>query len=101
MGYFLLGVICNILIYIAVNGYANAPHDLGKYLSLFFGVSVFILCGTEHSVADMYYWSVSGVLFSDPLQSLLRIVVISLGNVAGGVCFPLVEKAFRKLTAEE
>lgn len=98
---FLLGVICNILIYIAVNGYANAPHDLGKYLSLFFGVSVFILCGTEHSVADMYYWSVSGVLFSDPLQSLLRIVVISLGNVAGGVCFPLVEKAFRKLTAEE
>jgi len=95
---FLLGIICNILIYIAVNGYAKAPHDLGKYLSLFFGVMVFILSGTEHSVADMYYWSVSGVLFSAPGQSLLRILVISLGNVAGGVCFPLVEKAYRKLT---
>ena len=98
---FLLGVVCNILIYIAVNGYAMCPHELGKYLSLFFGVSVFILCGTEHSVADMYYWSVSGVLFSDPAQSLLRIVIISLGNVAGGVCFPLVEKAYRALTAEK
>jgi len=95
---FLLGIICNILIYIAVNGYAKAPHDLGKYLSLFFGVMVFILSGTEHSVADMYYWSVSGVLFSAPGQSLLRILVISLGNVVGGVCFPLVEKAYRKLT---
>ena len=95
---FLLGIICNILIYIAVNGYAKAPHELGKYLSLFFGVMVFILCGTEHSIADMYYWSVSGVLFSAPAQSLLRIAVISLGNVVGGVCFPLVEKAYRKLS---
>ena len=97
---FLLGVLCNILIYIAVNGYASNPHELGKYLSLFFGVMVFILCGTEHSVADMYYWSVSGVLFDAPGQSLLRLLVITLGNVAGGVCFPLAEKAFRRLTAE-
>ena len=97
---FLLGVICNILIYIAVNGFANAPHDLGKYLSLFFGVSVFILSGTEHSIADMYYWSVSGVLFSSPGQSLLRLIIVSLGNVAGGVILPLIEKAYQRLTAD-
>ena len=97
---FLLGVICNILIYIAVNGYAKNPHELGKYLSLFFGVMVFILCGTEHSVADMYYWSVSGVLLQNPGTSLLRLVVISLGNVVGGVSLPLIEKAYCKLTAE-
>ena len=98
---FFLGVICNVLIFIAVNGYAKCPHELGKYLSLFFGVSVFILAGTEHSVADMYYWSVSGVLFDQPGMSLLRILVISLGNVAGGVCFPLVEKAYGRLTANQ
>ena len=97
---FLLGVLCNIFIFIAVNGYANNPHTLGKYLSLFLGVSVFILCGTEHSVADMYYWSVSGVLFSQPGQSLLRLVIISLGNAVGGVCFPLAERAYKKLTAD-
>ena len=89
---FILGIICNICIFIAVNGYAKNPHELGKYLLLMMGVMVFILCGTEHSVADMYYWSVSGVLYTDPGESLLRLIVISLGNVVGGVFFPLVER---------
>ena len=96
---FILGFICNIFIYIAVNGYAKNPHEVGKYLALFLGVCVFILCGTEHSVADMYYWAVSGTLYSQFGQSILRIIIISLGNVVGGVTFPLVEKAYAKLTA--
>lgn len=89
---FILGVICNIFIYIAVDGYIKNSHELGKYLSLFFGVSVFILCGTEHSVADMYYWAVSGMLRSYPCESLLRILVVSLGNVVGGISFPVIER---------
>ncbi len=89
---FVLGLLCNIFIYIAVNIYANSKHELGRYLALFLGVSCFILCGTEHSIADMYYWSVSGVLFSRPLDSLGCLVIISLGNVAGGVLLPLLEK---------
>ncbi|MCD7767552.1 MAG: formate/nitrite transporter family protein [Oscillospiraceae bacterium] len=95
---FLLGFLCNIFIYLAVNGYTKNPHELGKYLSLFLGVSIFILAGTEHSVADMYYWAVSGTLFEQPGQSLLRIVIVSLGNVCGGVSFPLMEKLFHKLS---
>lgn len=89
---FVLGILCNIFIFIAVNGYAKNPHELGKYLAIFLGVMVFILCGTEHSVADMYYWSVSGALYQAPAQSLLRIAVVSLGNIVGGVFFPLLEK---------
>ena len=53
---FLLGVLCNIFIYIAVEGFSQNPHQIGKYLSLFFGVMVFILCGYEHCVADMFYF---------------------------------------------
>ncbi len=98
---FLLGCICNVFIYIAVNGFAGNPHQLGKYLSLFLGVSVFILAGTEHSIADMYYWAVSGILLSQPGRSLLCILVISLGNVVGGVSFPLVERLCRKLTEQD
>jgi formate/nitrite transporter FocA (FNT family) len=60
-------------------------------------VTTFILCGTEHSVADMYYWAVSGVLVQAPAQSLLRIGVITLGNVAGGLFLPLGEKLYRRL----
>lgn len=89
---FILGFFCNIFIYIAVNIYAKCPHELGKYLALFLGVSSFILCGTEHSVADMYYWAASGILFSQPLESLTCLLTISLGNVVGGVLFSLLEK---------
>lgn len=84
---FLLGVLCNIFIYIAVEGFGQNPHPLGKYLSLFFGVMVFILCGYEHCVADMFYFTLAGVWSWD---TLLRLLVITLGNAVGGVILPLV-----------
>lgn len=83
---FLLGVLCNIFIYIAVEGFGQNPHPLGKYLSLFFGVMVFILCGYEHCVADMFYFTAAGVWSVD---TFLRLLVITLGNAVGGVIFPL------------
>ena len=85
---FLLGVLCNIFIYIAVEGYKNNPHELGKYLSLFFGVMVFILAGTEHCVADMFYFWLSGW----SVDAILRVLVITLGNAAGGILFRAAHK---------
>lgn len=84
---FLLGVLCNIFIYIAVEGYNQNPHETGKYLALFFGVMVFILCGYEHCVADMFYFSAAGAW---SVSALLRLLLITLGNAVGGVLFPLV-----------
>lgn len=98
---FVLAILCNICIFIAVNGFAKNPHEAGKYIALFMGVIVFILSGTEHSIADMYYWCVSGVLYEQPGESLLRIVVVTLGNVVGGLFFPLVEKWKARVEAEE
>ena len=89
---FLLGVLCNIFIYIAVEGYKSNPHELGKYLSLFFGVMVFILCGTEHCVADMFYFWMAG-LWSG--RAILSVLVISLGNAAGGVLFASLHRIVR------
>lgn len=94
---FILGILCNVCIFIAVNTYANHPHETGKYLALFLGVTVFIFCGTEHSIADMYYWCVSGTIYQAPVESLLRILIISLGNVVGGVFLPVSEKLCKKL----
>ena len=89
---FLLGVLCNIFIYIAVEGYKSNPHELGKYLSLFFGVMVFILCGTEHCVADMFYFWVAGNWSG---RAILSLLVISLGNAAGGVLFATLHRLVR------
>ncbi len=86
---FVLGLLCNIFIYIAVEGFRNNPHTEGKYLSLLFGVMGFILCGTEHCVADMFYfwmgkcWSVRGII---------DVLVITLGNITGAVLFPLLRR---------
>ena len=83
---FFLGLLCNIFIYIAVEGYKSNPHELGKYLSLFLGVMVFILCGTEHCVADMFYFWMGGAWSG---RAVLSILVITAGNCAGGVILPL------------
>ena len=83
---FFLGILCNILIYIGVEGYRNIPHEIGKYLALLFGVMVFILCGTEHCVADMVYLWIGG---SWNARAVACILAITLGNAVGGVLFPL------------
>lgn len=86
---FILGVLCNIFIYIGVEGFNHNPHELGKYLSLFFGVMVFILCGFEHCIADMFYFSMAGAWSS---CAVVRLFVITMGNAVGGIIFPEARK---------
>lgn len=89
---FFLGILCNIFIYIAVEGYKNNPHELGKYLSLFLGVMVFILCGTEHCVADMFYFWMAHAWSH---RTILSVIVISLGNSVGGILFASLHRMIR------
>lgn len=84
---FLLAILCNILIFIAVDGYRNNPHEAGKYIAVFLGVVVFILAGFEHSIADMFYFAAAGVLWQP--RALVVVLVVTLGNAVGGVLFPL------------
>lgn len=84
---FLLSVLCNIFIYIGVEGYKTIPHETGKYLALFFGVMVFILSGYEHCVANMFYFSLAGVWSG---RAVVCLLVMTAGNAVGGVIFPLV-----------
>ena len=87
---FFLGILCNILIYIAVEGYGKIQHETGKYLALLFGVMVFILCGTEHCVADMFYFWMAGAWSG---KAVAAILAITAGNCVGGVLLPLLRMA--------
>ena len=87
----ILAVFCNIMIYIAVEGYRNIPHEIGKYMAILFGVVVFILCGFEHCVANMYYFTIGNAWGWKAAGYLL---LMTLGNAAGGVLIPLLRKAF-------
>jgi len=86
---FFLGVLCNVFIYLGVEGYRSIPHEPGKYLALVFGVMGFILLGTEHCVADMFYFWMAGAWDA---RAAACILVITLGNCVGGVLLPLAKK---------
>ena len=86
---FILSVLCNILMFIAVDGFKNTPHEVGKYIGIFLGVTVFILCGFEHCVANMFYFSAANAWGG---RALLYMLVMTLGNACGGVIIPLCRK---------
>ena len=92
---FLLAVFCDLLIYIAVEGYRSIPHEAGKYLAIFFGVTVFVLCGFEHCVANMFYFTV-GRAWSG--QAVLYLLIMTAGNAVGGVSLPLLRRAVKRLS---
>ena len=89
---FILAVFCNIMIFIAVEGYKTIPHELGKYLAIFFGVTVFVICGFEHCVANMYYFTV-GKAWS--AEVALYLLVMTAGNAVGGISIPLLRKLIK------
>ena len=88
----ILSFFCGILMYLAVNTYKEVK-DIGKYLAVFLGVIVFILCGFEHCIANMYYFSVSSTW---SLNTLLYLLIMILGNSLGGILIPLCNKVIKK-----
>lgn len=91
---FILAVFCGILMYLAVNGYKTIKDPLGKYLAVFLGVTVFILSGFEHCVANMYYFTVAKAW---SLHSLAFMLIMILGNAVGAVLFSFSEKIYKKI----
>lgn len=79
---FLLAVCCGVLMFIAVATFKKQPNILGT-LAVFLCVSVFIMAGFEHCIANMYYLS----LVSSPSAYILPLIVMILGNSTGGILF--------------
>ena len=88
---FILAIICNVFIYVAVDGYKKAKDIVSKYLSLFFGVIGFVITGTEHVVADMFYFAVAGNYTS---KTFIVLLIVFLGNTVGGRLYSLIEEKF-------
>ena len=69
----LLGILCGVLMYIAVKGFKDMP-----YLTIMC-VAAFILLGANHCVADMVYMFLSGVNWS----AFVSVLFTTLGNIIG------------------
>lgn len=90
---FILAILCNILIYVAVEGFKNGKTSATKYLSLFFGVATFVICGFEHCVADMFYFSFA---LSYTPKTFLFLLIVICGNFVGGNLFEVIKLLLNK-----
>ena len=90
---FVLAFFCGMLMFIAADGYKTLTNQPARMLAIFLPVMVFILSGFEHCVANMFYFSAANRWAPD---SALYMLIMSLGNAAGGILIPLVRKGFVK-----
>ncbi|MCM1259546.1 MAG: formate/nitrite transporter family protein [Prevotella sp.] len=90
----LLGICCGVLIYFAVEGFAKIENPIGKYVVLMLCIGGFILCGFEHCVANMFYFSLDKTI---TLQSVSSIFFVVIGNSIGGFFIPLCKKIIPNL----
>lgn len=80
----LRGVLCGILVFLAVDIYRNHKSNIGTLLC----IPAFILSGFEHSIADMFYFAASGIA---SWQAFGYIVMIIIGNSIGGLLIPALQ----------
>lgn len=93
MSILVLSIFCGMLMYIAVNSYKTSIDIFGKYICIFMCVIVFILCGFEHCVANMFYFSVAGVW---SVRTLIYVLVMVLGNSIGSVFIAIYDRYIRE-----
>ncbi|SEG08933.1 formate/nitrite transporter [Caloramator fervidus] len=99
---FFSGILCNILVCLAVWAQYAAKDIVSKVFVIWFPIMAFIVAGFEHSVANMFYFSAGILAKSNPayaealqlhldklakvdiIHAISNIVPVTLGNIIGG-----------------
>lgn len=95
LGFFealLKGIMCNFLVCIAVWMATAASTVTGKIAAVFLPIMLFVLCGFEHSIANMFYIPtgiITGTIYSIPAPTITEFLLnnllpVTLGNIIGG-----------------
>ncbi|MDR1917104.1 MAG: formate/nitrite transporter family protein [Synergistaceae bacterium] len=100
----ILGFFCNVLVCLGVLCSISAKDTAGRILGAYIPVSLFVICGFEHSIANMYFipagifasrmvkYSTLAVQAGLDVSSLTwqnfltqNLLPVTIGNIAGGV----------------
>lgn len=103
------GILCNILVCLAIIMAGAAKDVAGKILAIFFPIWAFVICGFEHCVANMFYipagmlaatnstyvakaeelYGITAQQCSDLLSasSCTSFIFVTIGNILGGMIF--------------
>lgn len=83
MSIIILSIFCGMLMYIAVENFQHNENNFAKIIGLFLCVSSFIICGFEHSIANMCYCIFSINSLSLAINSFIFILIVSVANGVG------------------
>lgn len=86
----ILGIGCGVCVYLAVDNWAST-HD---WMSVMLPVSVFVICGFGHCIADMFYAALGDV----GIRGWLTILATGIGNVLGSWAIPIINKCKKPVT---
>jgi len=87
MALFARGILCNLLVCLAVWCCYRMNSESGKLIMIFWCIYLFVVCGFEHSIANMTLFSMevmAGVSGERFVRILLNLIATTLGNYVGG-----------------
>ncbi|MCR4822046.1 MAG: formate/nitrite transporter family protein [Treponema sp.] len=90
---FFKGVLCNVLVCIAVWASQASDELSGRIIALFLPIFLFVVCGFEHSVANMYF--IPAGMMAEYVYGInanisffgffiTNLLPVTLGNIVGG-----------------
>lgn len=85
---FARGVLCNALVCLAVWLAMGGRSVTDRILAVIFPITAFVAIGAEHSIANWFFLpyglAVDGLTTIHPFGALRNLVMVTLGNIAGG-----------------
>lgn len=80
------GILCNMIVVLAVWMATAAQDIISKIFACWFPIMLFVLCGFEHSVVNMFFIPIGMLLGANITigQLITNLIVVTIGNIIGG-----------------
>ena len=79
---FLQGIFCGALVYIAVYFFKNLQNYAMKIIGIITAVTLFVHCGFQHCIANMFYF---GMAFNWNIDMLWNLLIVIVTNSVGAL----------------
>ena len=89
---FVRGILCNVLVCAAVWCMYRLQSEVAKLVMIFWCIYLFVVCGFEHSIANMTLFSMEIMAGVDSLtfgRILINLGAVTAGNIRGGLAISL------------
>lgn len=89
----IMAIFCGILV--AYASLTSRKYKNGSFAQIFYTaifIMIFVLCGFDHVVANVFYFTLYSLLSGVSIQMLPNLLVVLIGNFIGGAFVGLIER---------